>query len=57
MGEIGVLTVSEYVDGALDPISAELLGAARKLADELGHGIDPGAEFVIAPHFHVVNGA
>jgi electron transfer flavoprotein alpha subunit len=39
MGKIGVLTVSECVDGALDPISAELLGAARKLADELGQKV------------------
>jgi len=39
MGEIGVLTVSEYVDGALAPISAELLGAARKLADEMGQKV------------------
>jgi electron transfer flavoprotein alpha subunit len=39
MGEIGVLTVSEYANGALDPISAELLGAARKLADELGQKV------------------
>lgn len=39
MGEIGVLTVSEYADGALAPISAELLGAARKLADELGQKV------------------
>ncbi len=39
MSEIGVLTVSEYVDGALDPISMELLGAARKLADELGQKV------------------
>ena len=37
MGEnIGVLTVSEYAEGALDPISAELLGNDRKLDDELG---------------------
>ena len=40
MGEnIGVLTVSEYAEGALDPISAELLGTARKLADELGQKV------------------
>ncbi|MBT3363870.1 MAG: electron transfer flavoprotein subunit alpha/FixB family protein [Chloroflexi bacterium] len=39
MGEIGILTVSECTDGALDAISAELLGAARKLADELGQKV------------------
>jgi len=40
MGEnIRVLTVSEYIDDALDPISMELLGAARKLADELGQRV------------------
>ena len=34
----GVLVVAETLDGALAPISAELVGAGRRLADALGVG-------------------
>lgn len=35
----GVLIIAEFVNGALAPISKELLGAARKLADSVGEQV------------------
>src|SRR6266581_8142473 len=35
----GVLVVAEMSEGALAPISPELLGVGRRLADELGRGL------------------
>src|ERR1051325_5374283 len=46
----GILIVAETAEGALAPISAELLGAGRRLADQagcslgallLGNGVEP----------------
>jgi electron transfer flavoprotein alpha subunit len=55
--ESGVLVVAEVAEGALAAISAEILGAARRLADELGQpvqaallgqGVEPLAQGLIA---------
>jgi electron transfer flavoprotein alpha subunit len=51
-GQGGVLVVAETIDGALAPISAELVGAGQRLASQLGtsvsavllgSGLDPAA--------------
>ena len=36
MDNKGVLVIGEIVEGKLAPVTIELLGAGRKLADELG---------------------
>jgi electron transfer flavoprotein alpha subunit len=55
--ESGVLVVAETADGALATITLEVLGAARRLADDLGqpvqaallgHGVEPLAQGLIA---------
>jgi electron transfer flavoprotein alpha subunit len=55
--ESGVLVVAEVAEGALAAISSEVLGAARRLADELGQpvqaallgqGVEPLAQGLIA---------
>jgi electron transfer flavoprotein alpha subunit len=55
--ESGILVVTEVAEGALVPISSEMLGAARRLADELGQpvqaallgqGVEPLAQELIA---------